>query len=367
MVYVGTIWMAVLLSLIGMTSNYYLLLVLAALAGLGTAAFHPQAAAKVSAVSGARKGFFQSIFIAGGNVGWALTPLMVIPLIKAYGMEITPVFAVPGMLVAILLWFTAPRISAVKKTGSGPLMPVSLTSWFELVKVVLIVACRSLTYFGLIAFLPLYLQTQNISIVASSHFLFIMLFAGAIGGVFGGHLSDKLGRKTVIGASLILSTPCFYLFLQNSGFAMYIFLTLAGAAPGLFFGNRRTGSGNHQQKCRHGFRTHLRVRNRHGWAGGWNHRRHYRAYGHFLWNKSAGMASPDRRIAGVHPKEKIDDSRPGAKQYGGDQQSTGKPGIALFFLIRLRVEAAYTSARCRPHRSCGSANECCKRVKRSRA
>ncbi len=230
MVYVGTIWMAVLLSLIGMTSNYYLLLVLAALAGLGTAAFHPQAAAMVSAVSGARKGFFQSIFIAGGNVGWALTPLMVIPLIKTYGMEITPVFAVPGMLVAILLWFTAPRISAVKKTDSGPLIPVSLTSWFELVKVVLIVACRSLTYFGLIAFLPLYLQTQNISIVASSHFLFIMLFAGAIGGVFGGHLSDKLGRKTVIGASLILSTPCFYLFLQNSGFAMYIFLTLAGAA-----------------------------------------------------------------------------------------------------------------------------------------
>jgi len=230
MVYIGTIWMAVLLSLIGVTSNYYLLLVLAALSGLGTAAFHPQAAAMVSAVSGPRKGFFQSIFVAGGNVGWALTPLMVIPLIKNYGMEITPVFAVPGILVAILLWFTAPRTSAMKKTHYAPLMPVLRTSCFELAKVVLIVACRSLAYFGLIAFLPLYLQTRNISIVDSSHFLFIMLFAGAMGGVFGGYMSDRLGRKTIIAASLILSTPCFYLFLQNSGFAMYIFLALAGAA-----------------------------------------------------------------------------------------------------------------------------------------
>jgi len=90
------------------------------------------------------------------------------------------VFAVPGILVAILLWFTAPRISAMEKTDSGPLMPVLHTSWFELVKVILIVACRSLTYFGLIAFLPLYLQTQNISIADSNHFLFIMLFASSL-------------------------------------------------------------------------------------------------------------------------------------------------------------------------------------------
>jgi FSR family fosmidomycin resistance protein-like MFS transporter len=231
LVYGGTIWMAVLLSLVGVTHDYYLLLLLSTLSGLGTAAFHPQAAAMISSVSGSRKGFCQSIFVAGGNVGWALTPLMVIPVVKSYGLSSTPVFAVPGILVAILLWFTAPEASAaVSRKSSAPLLTIFRTSWVELTKVVLIVACRSLTYFGLISFLPLYLQTRNISIVASGYFLFIMLFSGAMGGLLGGYLSDQIGRKSVIAGSLVLSTPWFYLFLHSGGFAMYFYLILAGAS-----------------------------------------------------------------------------------------------------------------------------------------
>ncbi len=229
MVYAGTIWMAVLLSCIGLTNNYYLLFLLALFSGLGTAAFHPQASVMISAISGQKKGFFQSIFTAAGNVGWALTPLMVIPVVTNYGLEVTPIFVIPGILVAILLWFTAPKLPVMKKTVSVPVWPVLRSAWLELTKILLVVACRSLTYFGLIAFLPLYLQTQNIPLVDSSYLLFIMLFAGAVGGVFGGYLSDKLGRKAVIFGSLILSTPFFYAFLQTSGIVRLLFLALAGA------------------------------------------------------------------------------------------------------------------------------------------
>ena len=114
MVYVGTIWMSILLSLIGVTNNYYLMLVLACFSGLGTAAFHPQASAMISAVSGQKKGFCQSIFAASGNIGWSLTPLTVIPVVKIYGLEATPIFIIPGIFVAILLWFTAPKAPVMK-------------------------------------------------------------------------------------------------------------------------------------------------------------------------------------------------------------------------------------------------------------
>ena len=67
MVYVGTLWMAVLLGFVGVIKNYPLLVIIIALAGLGTALFHPQASAMVTAVSGERKGFFQSLFVAAGN------------------------------------------------------------------------------------------------------------------------------------------------------------------------------------------------------------------------------------------------------------------------------------------------------------
>lgn len=229
MVYAGTLWMAVLLGLVGVLKSYPLLLLTVTLAGLGTAAFHPQASAMVTAVSGERKGFFQSIFVAAGNVGWALTPLMVVPVTQKYGLETTPVFILPGVLVAVLLWFSAPRAAAKDKATPPPLWPVLRSNWSELTKVVVVVACRSLAYFGLVAFLPLYLQQENISLVAGSRILFLMLFSGAVGGLAGGYLSDLVGRKAVIVGSLVAASPFFYLFLGTSGPLSYLCLILAGA------------------------------------------------------------------------------------------------------------------------------------------
>ena len=230
MVYVGTLWMAVLLGFVGILKAYPALIVTVALAGLGTAAFHPQASAMVTAISGDQKGFFQAIFVASGNAGWALTPLMVVPFVQRYGLELTPSFIIPGVLVAALLWFSAPRMAERAEASSPPLWPTLRSAWPELTKVVLVVACRSLTYFSLVAFLPLYLRDNNISLLTSSRLLFVMLLTGALGGLVGGHLSDLFGRKSVIVVSLVASSPLFYLFLNAGGPLSYLLLALAGAA-----------------------------------------------------------------------------------------------------------------------------------------
>lgn len=229
MVYVGTLWMAVLISLVGVLQTYPLLVLTVALAGLGTAAFHPQASAMVATASGDRKGFFQAIFMAAGNIGWALTPLMVVPFTQVYGLKLTPLFVLPGVLVAVLLWFTAPSVPDGAKAAPPPLWPVLRAAWSELTKVMLVVTCRSLAYFGLVSFLPLYLQHENISLLAGSRLLFLMLFSGAVGGLVGGYLSDLFGRKAVIVGSLVMASPLFYLFLGASGPFSYLLLSLAGA------------------------------------------------------------------------------------------------------------------------------------------
>ncbi|NPV89285.1 MAG: MFS transporter [Firmicutes bacterium] len=231
MVYVGTLWMSILLSLAGLIENYLVFLVVVMLAGLGTAAFHPQASAMVSSISGERKGFFQAMFMAGGNIGWALTPLMAVPVIERYGLHITPVFIVPGLVVAVMLYLYAPRTQSAAKKQSEPLWPVLREAGPELLKVVSVVAVRSLAYFGLIAFLPLYLQSQGIPLVSGSRMLFMMLFCGAMGGLIGGHLSDTWGRKTVIVGSLLLATPLYYLFMHLGGgmsWISWVLLALAG-------------------------------------------------------------------------------------------------------------------------------------------
>src|SRR3989339_722540 len=64
LVHVGTLWMAVMLSLTGVVGSYWMLVVLASLAGLGTAAFHPQAASMMNVLSGRHKAVLFSIFVA---------------------------------------------------------------------------------------------------------------------------------------------------------------------------------------------------------------------------------------------------------------------------------------------------------------
>ena len=229
MVYVGTLWMAILLGMVGLIGAYPLLFITVALAGLGTAAFHPQASAMVSAVSGNRRGFFQAIFVTIGNVGLAFTPLMVVPFVEEFGMKATPIFIIPGVIVSILLWISAPKMPPSEKTNRPALSRVIKGSIKSIMKVLNVVIIRSLAYFGLVAFLPLYLQEKDISMTFSSYLIFLMLFSGALGGLLGGHLSDKIGRKPVVAGSLLLATPMFYLFLNTPAPYSYIFLALAGA------------------------------------------------------------------------------------------------------------------------------------------
>ncbi len=230
-VYVGTAWMALLLGLLGTTGNYALMATLTFLAGLGTAAFHPQAAAMIGALAGKRKAWHLAVFTAAGNVGWALTPLVAVPVVKDMGLSATPLFIIPGALVAALLWLAAPRLPQAAARTPEPFLPTLRAAWPGLSKIVLVVSLRSLAYFGFIAFLPLYLlQVRGEPLTGSAHLLFLMLFAGAIGGMFGGWLSDRIGRRSIVVGSLALATPLFLLFLHASGDIAVVWLCLAGAA-----------------------------------------------------------------------------------------------------------------------------------------
>lgn len=230
MVYVGTVWMGTLLSLIGLVNNYTLMFIMVALAGFGTAAFHPQASAMVTSISGNKKGLYQSIFVTAGNIGLAFTPLILVPFVREFGLKITPLFIIPALLVGIILKINSPKMKFNKEASTHSTLEALKQNWKSLTKIVITVSMRSLAFFGLISFLPLYLQGKNISITVSSHLLFIMLFSGAIGGLIGGHLSDKLGRKPVIAYSLMLTTPFLCGFILTEGILSVMFLSLAGMA-----------------------------------------------------------------------------------------------------------------------------------------
>ena len=78
--------------------------------------------------------------------------------------------------------------------------------------------------------LPLYFKSQNLSNIAASHLVTIMLAAGAAGGIIGGFISDRFGRKPLIVGSLLLATPLFFAFLYTEGTLSTLFLALAGTS-----------------------------------------------------------------------------------------------------------------------------------------
>ena len=77
---VGILWTALMMGLLGWTPSYAVAVLLVGFAGLGTAAFHPRAMMAVYLISGSRRGLGAAIFTTGGNVGFALGPVVGIPL-----------------------------------------------------------------------------------------------------------------------------------------------------------------------------------------------------------------------------------------------------------------------------------------------
>jgi MFS transporter, FSR family, fosmidomycin resistance protein len=239
---VGTLWMAVLLGLSGLCRSYPLCLALASLAGFGTAVFHPAASAMVAGLGRSRKSFLQSVFVAGGNVGWALAPLAMLPFLDRFGIGASPWLILPGAFVSLVMLAFLPSSSAKALSGAelkpepgrsesdaGAPRPPRSGQRRALATILLVVACRSLCYFGLISFLPLYLGERGLSLLSGGKLLFVMLFCGAAGGIVGGALADRLGGKRVLVVSLALSCLFFFLFDASGGIAGTVFLGLAGA------------------------------------------------------------------------------------------------------------------------------------------
>lgn len=230
-VILGPLLTAVFMSSLGLAGSYSLLVVVVLFGGVGIAFFHPQGAALAGTAGGSRKGFGMSLFSAGGNTGYAVGPLIILPVVSSVGLENTYVAAVPGLVISVLMYKYISRA----RVPSGIMDDFGLRGGFLLtfrpiLLLWLIVFLRALVVTGFGTFIPLLLEERGYSLMIGGASIFVFMFSGAVGGILGGHLSDKVGRKRVILASLGVSAPLLLLFLYTSGVWATIGLALAGAA-----------------------------------------------------------------------------------------------------------------------------------------
>lgn len=216
----------------GLAPSYGTLIVLLLIAGTGTATFHPQGASTAGLASGNRKGVGLSLFVAGGELGYALGPVVIALAVASFGLDVTWVVALPGLALCVLLW---KRLAA--QTIDHAERPQSLAAdlrgvWRPLALLWTIVVLRSIIISAFITFLPLLLRERGGSIVAGGAAIFLFGGVGAVGGLIGGALADRVGRRALLAVSLLLGTPLLLLFLHAQG--VWSYLALAGGGIALY-------------------------------------------------------------------------------------------------------------------------------------
>src|ERR1043166_7986011 len=109
------------LLLLSFAHHYGVILLAAAMVGMGSAVFHPESARIARLASGGQYGLAQSIFQVGGNAGTAVGPLLAALVIVPFGQPSIAWFSTIAFLAIVILfnigrWYK-PRI-VTKKAGS---------------------------------------------------------------------------------------------------------------------------------------------------------------------------------------------------------------------------------------------------------
>jgi FSR family fosmidomycin resistance protein-like MFS transporter len=227
----GPIVAVVGLSFAGLATSPLMLGAILVVGSLGSAAFHPTAAAIVNRVGGARRGTAMSVHVTGGAVGNALAPMIFAPYVQRFGLAWTPVLAVPAVVILAAIQRSVPDVRFARggRNGFSALEPYAS----PLALLWTVVVIRTLVAVGFSTFLPVLMTRNGMSVSAAGFAVTCYLMAGSIGGLAGGPFADRFGPRNVIAWSLFLSVPLLASASSVSGPVSLVLL----AAGGFFLGS----------------------------------------------------------------------------------------------------------------------------------
>ncbi|MBP1315238.1 FSR family fosmidomycin resistance protein-like MFS transporter [Herbaspirillum sp. 1173] len=216
---VATLVGIVLLALAG---SFTAFLLAAALIGIGSSTFHPEASRIARMASGGRFGLAQSTFQVGGNAGSAFGPLLAAAIVVPYGQGNVAWFVLLSVLAIVVLsrvsaWYRG-HLAANKgkaRPRAAQALPAA-TVRRALVVLALLVFSKYFYMASFTSYFTFYLiERFQMSVASSQLYLFLFLGAVAVGTFVGGPIGDRIGRKLVIWISILGAAP-FALMLPHA-------------------------------------------------------------------------------------------------------------------------------------------------------
>lgn len=233
------VWSGCLLTGIAMISvlflpTYPLVIAAVIVSGIGSAMFHPEAIARVRDISADKVTSGVSIFFSGGNIGFALGPMLATLFTVRWGNTGGLLMILPTLLALGLLgsqWSVlskkvpATNVQTIPPRQGGPRKALGLVSFL-----MLLIVLRSTTLTGLQTFIPLYYASDpSLSREMVAGFVTLFAISGVIGTLLGGIAADHFGRKMTMGVSMLMALGGIYAFLHTAGLIRFVMIFIAGA------------------------------------------------------------------------------------------------------------------------------------------
>jgi FSR family fosmidomycin resistance protein-like MFS transporter len=228
-------------ALIGVAPGYWSIFAVSAVSGIGIAAVHPEAARLANIVGGKNKAMAMSIFGIGGQLGFAVGPLLTTGFLFMYGLKGTLLLIAPVAVFAIIFAGRSSQFSAYRKEVTGKKSDRSPVqgrdAWGPFARLALTITCRSVAFYGLNTFLPLYwVNVLNQSKTAGGTALTILLASGVAGTLIGGRLADRVGyRQAVLISFISLTLVLPSLVLAHSVWLLTLLLVPVGITLSISF------------------------------------------------------------------------------------------------------------------------------------
>lgn len=218
---------ATTMSLLGMAPNYLSLVILLFITGLSISAFHAPSPAMIARVSGRQVGKGMSLYMAAGELGRTVGPLLASWGLLTFTLGGMFPIAIPGWIASLVVFIRLKGLPVriEKQVGFRQVIPVVRRLFLPLIGILFF---RSFLTTGLGVYLPTLLEGEGASIWKANTTLALYQFAGVFGAILGGTVSDRLGRKPVLFIVSALAPIMVLIFLHANGWLVIPVLALAG-------------------------------------------------------------------------------------------------------------------------------------------
>jgi len=224
---------------VGLSANYWVIILSVIFIGLGSAIFHPEGSKIVYMAAGNKRGLAQSIYQVGGNFGTSLAPLLTLFIFVPLGQKgalLALVLSGIGyaLLIHIVPWYKkqlADNKLPIKKKGALTSQPAISKNVmiFGIVLLLFLIFIRSWYSAALTSYYQFFLRDYfGLTIKQAQIPMYLFLIFGVVGTFVGGILADRLGRKNILAASLIGVIPITIIIPYVDLIWVYPLLSLLG-------------------------------------------------------------------------------------------------------------------------------------------